>query len=91
MTKAELIDKFSEKAQVTRVKAEIIINIVFDSMVEALVDNERIEIRGFGSFVNRDYKAYQGRNPRTGEPIQVKPKKTPFFKAGKELKKNLNS
>jgi integration host factor subunit beta len=59
-------------------------------MVEALMKGDRIEIRGFGSFVNRSYEAYKGRNPRTGEVIEVKDKKLPFFKVGKELKEEIN-
>ena len=90
MTKADLINIISEKAGITRVKAETVVNTIFDSMIEALMKDDRIEIRGFGSFVNRDYEAYQGRNPRTGEVINVKQKKLPFFKVGKELKDEIN-
>jgi integration host factor subunit beta len=72
------------------VKAETVVNTIFDSMIEALMRDDRIEIRGFGSFVNRLYDAYQGRNPRTGEVINVEQKKLPFFKVGKELKEDLN-
>jgi integration host factor subunit beta len=90
MTKADLINKISEEANITRVKAETVINTIFDSMVEALVKGDRIEIRGFGSFVNRQYEAYKGRNPRTGEVIEVKEKQLPFFKVGKELKDSIN-
>ncbi len=90
MTKAELINQIAEKAGITRVKAEIVVNTIFDSMVDALKRNDRIEIRGFGSFVNRHYEAYQGRNPRTGEIINVQDKKLPFFKVGKELKEAVN-
>lgn len=90
MTKADLINVISEKAGITRVKAEAVVNTIFDSMVEALMKDDRIEIRGFGSFVNREYEAYQGRNPRTGEVINVKNKKLPFFKVGKELKDEIN-
>ena len=90
MTKADLINLISEKADITRVKAEAVVNTVFDSIVEALIKGDRIEIRGFGSFVNRSYDAYKGRNPRTGEVIDVKKKKLPFFKVGKELKDYIN-
>jgi integration host factor subunit beta len=90
MTKADLINLIAEKANITRVKAETVVNTIFDSMVEALMRNDRIEIRGFGSFVNRDYGAYKGRNPRTGEVINVSEKKLPFFKVGKELKEDIN-
>jgi integration host factor subunit beta len=90
MTKAELINLVADSANITRVKAETIVNTIFDSMVDALKRNDRIEIRGFGSFVNRKYDAYQGRNPRTGEVIEVQDKKLPFFKVGKELKDAVN-
>lgn len=86
MNKSQLIERISEKANITKKKAEAVVNLVFDSMVQALLGNDRIEIRGFGSFVNKEYKSYQGRNPRTGETISVTPKKLPFFKVGKELK-----
>ncbi len=91
MTKADLINRLSEKAGITRVKAETVVNTIFDSMIEALMKDDRIEIRGFGSFVNRQYGAYQGRNPRTGEIINVGEKKLPFFKVGKELKEEVNA
>lgn len=91
MTKADLINVIADKAQITRVKAETVVNTIFDAMVEALVRDNRIEIRGFGSFVNRDYEAYKGRNPRTGEIIEVDQKKLPFFKVGKELKEDINT
>lgn len=90
MTKADLINLIADKANITRVKAETVANTIFDTMVEALVRGDRIEIRGFGSFVNRHYEAYQGRNPRTGEIIHVKEKQLPFFKVGKELKEEIN-
>ena len=91
MTKADLINLISEQAKITRVKAETVVNTIFDSMVEALMKGDRIEIRGFGSFVNRAYGSYKGRNPRTGEVIDVKTKILPFFKVGKELKEAVNN
>lgn len=90
LTKADLINLVSEKAGITRVKAETVVNTIFDSMVESLMKDDRIEIRGFGSFVNRQYGAYKGRNPRTGQVIDVGEKKLPFFKVGKELKEDIN-
>jgi integration host factor subunit beta len=63
--------------------------MIFNSMSEAMIAGERIEIRGLGSFVVKEYGAYTGRNPKTGEPIEVKPKKLPFFKVGKELKERI--
>ena len=85
MTKADLIN-VAERAKLQHKQAEIIVNLVFDQMIEALQRNDRIEIRGFGSFVNREYGAYKGRNPKTGEVVNVAPKRVPFFKVGKELK-----
>lgn len=90
MTKADLINLVSEKSGITRVKAEAVVNTIFDTMVDALMKDDRIEIRGFGSFVNRKYDSYKGRNPRTGEVINVDEKKLPFFKVGKELKDGIN-
>jgi len=78
------------RENLTYKKAEQIVNLVFDEMATALVDSGRIEIRGFGSFMVKDYKSYTGRNPKTGQIIQVKPKKLPFFKVGKELRERVN-
>ncbi|MDK2849135.1 MAG: integration host factor subunit beta [Desulfuromonadales bacterium] len=90
MNKSELIEALAEKKGLTYKKAEEIVNIVLDTMSETLVEGGRIEIRGFGSLVVKDYKAYIGRNPKTGEEIEVKPKKLPFFKVGKELRERIN-
>ena len=79
MTKADLIAMLEKQAKITTKQAEMIVNITFDSMIQALFDDERIEIRGFGSFANRNYKAYEGRNPKTGKVVKVAPKKVPFF------------
>ena len=91
MNKSELVEALSVREGLTYKKAEQIVNLVFDSMTDALIENDRIEIRGFGSFMVKDYKSYMGRNPKTGEVIQVKPKKLPFFKVGKELRERVNS
>ncbi len=90
MNKSELVEALSVRENLTYKKAEQIVNLVFDSMSEALIENDRIEIRGFGSFMVKDYKAYMGRNPKTGEVIEVRPKKLPFFKVGKELRERVN-
>ncbi len=90
MNKSELIDALAAQKGISFKKAEEIINTIFDSMTTALITGERIEIRGFGSFVIKEYKAYTGRNPKTGESIGVKPKKLPFFKVGKELKERVS-
>jgi integration host factor subunit beta len=86
MTKSELIDALATKTSLTKARAELVVNCVFDTMTESLQRGEGIEIRGFGSFSVRHYEAYSGRNPRTGEPKPVPPKRLPFFKVGKELK-----
>ena len=90
MNKAELITKVSEKANVTQKVGKVIVDTLFDGMKESLEKGERIEIRGFGSFVVRNYGGYKGRNPKTGEIVDVPPKKLPFFKVGKELKEMVN-
>ncbi|HEY5673149.1 MAG TPA: HU family DNA-binding protein [Malonomonas sp.] len=91
MNKSELVEALSLKKNLTYKKSEQIVNLIFDSMSQALIDNDRIEIRGFGSFMVKDYKAYMGRNPKTGEVIQVNEKKLPFFKVGKELRERVDS
>lgn len=91
MNKSELIETVAEKARITKKRAEEVVNLIFDSMIDAMVKGDRIEIRGLGSFVVKEYGAYTGRNPRTGESIQVKPKKLPFFKVGKELKDRVDT
>ena len=90
MTKSELIDAMAARANLTKARAELVVNCIFDAMTEALERGEGIEIRGFGSFTVRPYKAYSGRNPRTGEPVPVPAKRLPFFKVGKELKELVN-
>jgi integration host factor subunit beta len=91
MTKADLIAAIEKQANITHKQAEAVVNIAFDAMINSLYDDERIEIRGFGSFANRNYKAYEGRNPKTGKIVKVPPKKVPFFKVGKELKEHVDS
>ncbi len=90
MTKSELIEVLAQEANLTKGRAELVVNTIFDAMVEALQRSEGIEIRGFGSFTVRQYKSYEGRNPRTGEPVHVPPKRLPFFKVGKELRERVN-
>ena len=91
MTKSELIDRVAEDRQIPRAQAELAVNAIFDSMVRAMCRGEGIEIRGFGSFSVRQYKAYEGRNPKTGEIVSVAPKRLPFFKVGKELRERINA
>ncbi len=90
MNKSQLVDIVSEQAKMPRKKAEDLVDLIFDSMTDALKTGDRIEIRGFGSFVVKDYGSYTGRNPRTGQSIQVRPKKLPFFKVGKELREKVD-
>ena len=87
MTKAELVDKIAEKKPgLTRKQVEIVVNTVFDGIKDALSREDKVEIRGFGSFRIRRRRAKEGRNPKTGETVSVPPKKVPFFKAGKEMR-----
>jgi integration host factor subunit beta len=90
MTKSELIDAMAEHTQLTKGRAEQVVNCIFDAMTEALERGEGIEIRGFGSFTVRPYKPYSGRNPRTGGAVPVAAKRLPFFKVGKDLKDVVN-
>jgi len=91
MNKSELVEALANEKNLTYKKSEEIVNIIFDSMSDTLTQGGRIEIRGFGSFIVKDYKAYMGRNPKTGEVINVNPKKLPFFKVGKELRELVDS
>ena len=86
MTKSQLIETVAARGGLTRKRAEQLVNTIFDSMEDALVRGDRIEIRGFGSFKTRHYPAYTGRNPKTGAPIDVSEKVLPVFKVGKELR-----
>lgn len=86
MNKSTLVNVLCDKMNLPKRRAKDAVDLIFDSMIEALLKEERIEIRGLGSFSVRHYQAYTGRNPRTGDSIQVKPKRLPFFKTGKELK-----
>jgi integration host factor subunit beta len=90
MTKSELIVALASESDLPLRKSEEIVNLFFDTMSNALVDRDRIEIRGFGSFEVREYGGYTGRNPKTGESIPVSGKNLPFFKAGKELKQRVD-
>jgi integration host factor subunit beta len=90
LTKSELIERVARDAGLTKGRAEMVVNTIFDSMVLAMVQGEGVEIRGFGSFTVRQYKAYEGRNPRTGDVVHVAPKRLPHFKVGKELRERVN-
>jgi integration host factor subunit beta len=90
MTKSDLIDVLCEMQKIPKGRAELLVQVIFESMEAALKRGERIEIRGFGSFELRSYRPYEGRNPRTGVRVSVQPKRLPFFKVGKELKERVN-
>ena len=91
MTKSELIERLCQAGGMPLVRAESIVNTIFDSIEGALKKGERTEIRGFGSFEVRNYGEYAGRNPRSGTTVLVKAKRLPFFKTGKELKDRINA
>lgn len=91
MVKSELIENLAERADITLAKAEEIVDLFFDAVTETLCSGHRVEIRGFGAFTVREYKAYEGRNPKTGEKITVPPKRLPFWKTGMELKQRVDS
>ena len=91
MNKSDLIDALSAKENLSEINSSEIVNMVVDGFTDALRKGGRIEIRGFGSFCVREYGGYTGRNPKTGSKTQVKPKKSPFFKVGKELKERVNA
>lgn len=91
MTKSELIDALAERRSMPRQMAESVVNTIFDQMQRALIDGERIEIRGFGTFKVRHYKGYTGRNPRNMQPIEVPPKRLPVFKPSRLMEARLNA
>jgi integration host factor subunit beta len=90
MTQSGLIFALMEQENLTHKDAEAVVKLIFSGFSEALVKGDRIEIRGFGSFDVRKYAPYTGRNPKSGQKIEVKPKGLPFFKVGKELKERIN-
>lgn len=91
MTKAELVEEVARNTQLTKKHAEIIVNTVFESIVDSLRDGEKIELRGFGSFRIRERGSRIGRNPKTGARVDVPSKRIPYFKPGKQLKELLNN
>ena len=90
MTKADLIEEISQAAEMSRKDSELIVETVFGSIVQSLKTGDKIEIRGFGSFRTRERKPRTGRNPKTGERVDVPAKKIPYFKPSKELKDVVN-
>jgi integration host factor subunit beta len=91
MNKLDLIEALQNEAGISKNKAEAVVRLFFDEMANALANGDRVEIRGLCSFCVKHYKTYTGRNPKTGEKIQIKSKKLPFFKFGKELKERVDN
>lgn len=90
MNKLELISTLKQKTNLTKTEAAEVVKIFFDSLSDAFVKGERVEIRGLCSFHIKEYKSYTGRNPKTGEKVVIPSKKLPFFKCGKELKERVD-
>jgi len=90
MNKLELIQALKESNGLSKSEAATIVDLFFDKISGALAEGDRVEIRGLCSFFVKEYNSYKGRNPRTGERVQVAPKRLPFFKCGKELKERVD-
>jgi len=90
MNKRELTEVFAKKMGITIRDAEVCVNTLFNSMADTLAKGGRVEIRGFGSFKVKQYEPYSGRNPKTGEPIQVRSKKLPYFRLSSIMRKRIN-
>jgi integration host factor subunit beta len=90
MNKMELIAMLQDECKLSKKEAAAVVDLFFESMSKALAGGDRVEIRGLCSFYVKEYKSYKGRNPKTGESVQVAPKKLPFFKCGQELKKRVD-
>ncbi len=86
MTKAELVEKVANQINLTKKQTEVVLNTVFSSITDSLAEGKKVELRGFGSFRIRQRNARVGRNPKSGQKVDVPSKKVPFFKAGKELR-----
>ena len=90
MNKLDLTVALKNEAELTKFEAAAVVDLFFNEMANALAEGDRVEIRGLCSFYVKKYKAYAGRNPKTGEPTRVNPKKLPFFKCGKKLKERVD-
>ncbi len=90
MTKSQLVDAVAETGHYPRKVVEVVVNAIFDGMIDAMKANRRVEVRGFGNFTVRSYRSYKGRNPKTGQQVDVPSKRMPFFKVGKELRARIN-
>jgi integration host factor subunit beta len=91
MTKAELVDQVADKVDLTKKQTEVIVNILFNSITDALSQGDKVELRGFGSFRIRRRNPREGRNPKTGDAVHIPAKRVPFFKAGKELREMVDN
>lgn len=91
MTKQQLIDHLSQSKGISRQTAKLVVNIFFQSITDTLMKGGRVEIRDFGIFSVRNYDGRTGKNPKTGEVVEVPPKRLPFFKVGKNLMERLNN
>jgi integration host factor subunit beta len=92
LTRSELVQRLTQlNSHLTVAQAEKSVSIILDEITSALAKGCRVELRGFGVFTTRDRRSRLGRNPRTGQPVKVEPKKVPFFKAGKQLRDRLNT
>ena len=90
MNKLELIQALKDSTDLSKSEAAAVVDIFFNEMADTLTKGDRVEIRGLCSFLVKEYGSYTGRNPKTGERVKIKPKKLPFFKAGKELKERVD-
>jgi len=90
VNKLQLIATLRDECEITKNEAAAVVDMFFDQISTALAEGDRVEIRGLCSFFVKEYKSYQGRNPMTGETVQVAPKRLPFFKIGKELKERVD-
>jgi integration host factor subunit beta len=90
MNKLDLISELKTEANISKQEAARVVQLFFDHMAEAMARGERVEIRGLCSFFVKNYKSFNGRNPKTGEKVTIKPKRLPFFKSGKELKERVD-
>ena len=90
MTKAEIVDAIAKATSVEKITVQTVVEAFMETVENALAENEPVYLRGFGSFKIKEYEGYAGRNPKTGESVDVVPKRLPFFRAGKELKEFIN-
>ena len=90
MTKSQLTQRLAALSGIPKIRAEAIVNGFVEAIIDAMRRGRKVEIRGFGSFSVRRYESYTGRNPKTNEPVQVRPKRLPFFRVGKGMKERIN-